>query len=498
MRPFRISVFILAFLLSTFPNASFADDIAPCRVPDTKWSAVSLGFPVKKERLRHIPKPRVLVIPFYPADAPNFSFGQVERDKFFQSGRHIKELSSGMSEIDFIFNPPIKLSITTSEMDRFKINAQQTYLKDFENDQFGFALKLIQENDQAIDYTGIDSVFLYGISTQSNQEIASALQFTSDVNFVGNSNKRKDGNSWFAPIVTNENLISNVVLMYNRTEIQVITHELLHNYGLTDLYGAPNTPAGLSIMASATDETLLTYEKWVLGWHPEKNVTCVSGDASQQINKFEFEIRNKEQIALVRPNQSNSIFVLETGFVKKNALLSFYKLTNDARPPIEYFSFLNGRTGINLVDLSSIGRVVRGDQYSALIHSLTDSLASVYVYPNSAAASPEVQKLIVEAQAEAKSIEAKAAAELKAKQEADAKAAAEFAAKLEAEAKAAAELKAKQEEEAKAAAELKAKQEAEAKAVASKKKTITCVKGKLSKKVTAVKPKCPSGYKLKK
>ena len=29
-------------------------------------------------------------------------------------------------------------------------------------------------------------------------------------------------------------------------------------------------------------------------------------------------------------------------------------------------------------------------------------------------------------------------------------------------------------------------------------KTITCVKGKLSKKVTAVKPKCPSGYKLKK
>lgn len=46
--------------------------------------------------------------------------------------------------------------------------------------------------------------------------------------------------------------------------------------------------------------------------------------------------------------------------------------------------------------------------------------------------------------------------------------------------------------------ELKAKQEADAKAVASKKKTITCVKGKLTKKVTAIKPKCPSGYKVKK
>jgi len=73
-------------------------------------------------------------------------------------------------------------------------------------------------------------------------------------------------------------------------------------------------------------------------------------------------------------------------------------------------------------------------------------------------------------------IEAKAAAELKAKQETEAKAAAE----------------------AKSAAELKAKQEVEAKAGTNKKTTITCVKGKLTKKVTAVKPKCPSGYKVKK
>jgi len=103
--------------------------------------------------------------------------------------------------------------------------------------------------------------------------------------------------------------------------------------------------------------------------------------------------------------------------------------------------------------------------------------------------------------------EAKAAVELTAKQEADVKAAAELTAKQEAEliakqeaeAKAAAELKAKQEAEAKAkaAAELKAKQEAEAKAAALKKTTITCLKGKLVKKVTAVKPVCPKGYKKK-
>ena len=85
-----------------------------------------------------------------------------------------------------------------------------------------------------------------------------------------------------------------------------------------------------------------------------------------------------------------------------------------------------------------------------------------------------------------------------AKQAADAKAAAELKAKQEADAKAAAELKAKSDAEAKVAAELKAKQEANAKAAATKKSTITCIKGKLVKKVTAVKPICPKGYKVRK
>jgi secreted trypsin-like serine protease len=111
------------------------------------------------------------------------------------------------------------------------------------------------------------------------------------------------------------------------------------------------------------------------------------------------------------------------------------------------------------------------------------------------------QEADAKAAAEAKAAADKAAAELKAKEEAEVAAA--LKAKEEAEAKAAAELKAKQEAEAKAAidkaaAEMKAKQEAAAKAAATKKTTITCVKGKLTKKVTAVKPKCPSGYKLKK
>lgn len=58
--------------------------------------------------------------------------------------------------------------------------------------------------------------------------------------------------------------------------------------------------------------------------------------------------------------------------------------------------------------------------------------------------------------------------------------------------------KAKAEAEAKAAAELKAQQDAKtnSKIGSTKKKTtISCVKGKIVKKITGVNPKCPSGYK---
>lgn len=94
-----------------------------------------------------------------------------------------------------------------------------------------------------------------------------------------------------------------------------------------------------------------------------------------------------------------------------------------------------------------------------------------------------------------KAVAEKAAAELKAKQEAETNAKIEALQKAEAEERAKAEAEAK----AKATAELKAKQEEAAAltAAAKKKVTITCVKGKLTKKVTAVKPKCPKGYKKK-
>jgi hypothetical protein len=187
--------------------------------------------------------------------------------------------------------------------------------------------------------------------------------------------------------------------------------------------------------------------------------------------------------------------MIQTSKVRGQKRLSFFSLNNEGRPPMEFFMpqklANNGRIGLGVDDYTSIGEQINSPKYTVVVSDITQENIILKVVPNGLTGSTQFTDLIKQA------LDAKAAIEQKAKQEADAKAAAELKAKQEADAKAAAELKAKQEADAKAAAELKAKQEADAKAAATKKSTITCVKGKLTKKVTAVKPKCPTGYKKK-
>jgi hypothetical protein len=131
-----------------------------------------------------------------------------------------------------------------------------------------------------------------------------------------------------------------------------------------------------------------------------------------------------------------------------------------------------------------LGRATLSDTDIALIRQLNGESTCEGSW------SPELMIAVSEsrkAEAEAK---AKAEAEAKAKAEAEAKAKAEAEAKAKAEAEAKAKAEAEAEAKAKAEAEAKAKAEAEAK----KKQTITCVKGKTTKKVTSIKPKCPAGF----
>jgi subtilisin family serine protease len=149
--------------------------------------------------------------------------------------------------------------------------------------------------------------------------------------------------------------------------------------------------------------------------------------------------------------------------------------------------------GLPILDLPTALNAIKTGNYS--ISKITQARIDYAVdmdAANTARVKAEADaKLAKDAQAKAEA-DAKLAKDAQAKAEADAKLAKDAQAKAEADAKLAKDAQAKAEADAKLAKDAQAKAEADAKQI-----TITCVKGKLIKKVTGVKPICPPGYKKK-
>jgi hypothetical protein len=474
-------VYLVAFslILAAFPQAAHADALTNCRIPGGERNIVSLGFPLRAERLANFPKPKILVLQFQLKDEPIRNISQEELSTFSKVAQDVKDFSSNLNSPEFIFSQVIQIPWTSAELDEIKVNVPKTWGTDFSNSTYGFTEKVIKYADSSIDYRGVDAVILYGKSSSRKQEVAEAMMFTSGFIPTNNAN-RADGSNWFAPLKTDEGFISNVSLLYNRSERNVITHELMHLYGLTDLYGGNSGPGVFSLMESNW-LNLLTYEKWILGWHPDNLVKCLSRVSISTLTDFSLEFKRNKEIMVVT-TVSGTNYVVETLAHQGKPTLAFYSVENNRRPPLTLFKDSQSirYADLQLANPEKIGAQLIAPDLTLLITDIDSERVSFSLFGNSMSNSEAVKTLVSLsankramrfseiAEKERLIAEAKAAAELKAKQEADAKAAAELKARQEAEAKAkaAAELKAKQEAEAKAAAELKAKQEAEAKAAA--------------------------------
>lgn len=469
----------LSLLISLWTTpASQAANVEECRISASRNQVISLGFPVRAERLANISRPKILVVPFQLRDNPNFVFTTAMKNDYLAAGENISTFSNGLTQIEFIFAATIPTELTNADMDQLKINQREQFQKDESKSTYGFVRKFIADNDVRLDYTGINGVIITGSSTSAFSDIAEAFMFW-----------KNPDNPWFRPISTAEGTINNVVLLDNHNTQQTITHEILHMYGLQDLYGTDTGPGRLSLMAS-NDLTLLSYEKWVLGWLPNSEVQCLTNLSQTTVTSFNFDNTKINQVAVIRA-PDNETYIVETSRANRRKYIAFYSLNNDSRPPLTFFQERNQAQngGVEIEDYTAIGTQLKAPKFTLLIGNVDSSSISMHLAPTSLTSSNEFKDLASRSN-EIKSkitqeIEAKdkAAAELKAKQEADSRAA---------------ELKAKQEMEAKIAADLKAQQEAAAKLSATKKKTtIICIKGKTIKKVTATSPKCPSGYKKK-
>ena len=277
---------------------------------------------------------------------------------------------------------------------------------------------------------------------------------------------------------------------------RTVAHEVGHLLGLMDLWNREDstawqgqTAAPFSLMNTGAGwgyaGDFFAWEKWVLGWIPDTDVYCFSKDP----NDLSVDLASLDALEGIRliavPITSTKVLVIEYrkkstidfGIIKSGALVYTVDTTKrNFELPIRIVpseEALQQPFVQNLKDYERYKRAPLGNFDSVEIEGLQvantgiDSGKGLLISNKSRSEMKAyLGNLLLQTKAE---IETKAAAELKAKQEA----------------------------EAKAAAELKAKQEAATKAPAAKRTTITCVKGKLTKKVTAVNPKCPTGYKKK-
>lgn len=246
---------------------------------------------------------------------------------------------------------------------------------------------------------------------------------------------------------------------------KVFAHEYGHFLGMYDYYiaGTGNTgksPGPFDIMGNTTGNanSFFGFQRWVQGWLDDSDVICNLNSNSSTIHTLAPLNGDNGKRVYVHPIDGTTALVVE------------YRAESE-------FDFLKGNDGllVYLIDMkvaSLEGPISIKPSEQDLVFNPRDDVEKYSRAPLSSGQSVKVKDLVIiaeEVSKERATFRVLTSIEYQAKQEADAK----------------------------AAAELKAKQEADAKATKFKKITITCVKGKLSKKITAVSPKCPKGYKKK-
>ena len=521
MKTKLVAILIATLILVSFSNALPANgnptgvSFVNCQISSSKAGWNTLGFPIEKRfngilipTLPRVGKIKAFIIfvdfPNYPGteSVENYSrhFTETTTDYF-------KWVSYGAIDFNFKF---------TQEYLRLSKSAE-TYGIGLWNsgDYLSYYKEGLSLATPKYDLAAFDVVYVIASPQTPSAAITPGPAFIEPVYVNGISVPRGSATGGMAP--------------QNQGPFRWLAHETGHLFGFNDLYNIKSGVKGLNdvwdnfghwdIMSMNWETFALEINAWFrlqAGWLSGENAYCNKSEtiSMQEVKLSKLSAMTGTRASIIRTSEESAIVAEYRTITKYDSLnnnsanegVLVYEVSGNI--PTDEAPAKILRKSAMLVDrpLSAaalkVGELIEHKGVVIALIEMNKDNATILIGKNSDLGSIK-----------SRLGELRAVSELKAKQEAEAKAAAELKAKQEAEAKAAAELKAKQEAEAKASADLKAKQEAEVKAAADKlaaeklasaklaslkKTTITCFKGKLTKKVTAVKPTCPAGYKVKK
>jgi hypothetical protein len=347
-RPITFAI-ALAFIFAITPYLAPANaaEIASCRIKASQRENVSLGFPLRDGRLASVKNPKIMVIPFQMKEKPNYVISELDKEDYKYAAKDISDFSGGKASVEFIFAPVLATEYTKDFWSTLKANQHKSPQEKVESlSTWGFVRTLVAASDPKVDFSDIDAVILEGSPVDWGSFIGEAMMFRTD-----------EPNGYARPIRTDEAVINNAILLDKHYSRFTITHEVLHLFGLTDLYGTSTGPGKLSIMAGDSP-AILSYEKWILGWLPDSEVQCFPDLATNTITEIKIAPRKNSQV-IVLPGKADSHVIIETSKIEESKYLALYTLNNEARPPITTFADNQGRSreGLLINGYQAIGSI---------------------------------------------------------------------------------------------------------------------------------------------
>ena len=439
------TIWIVVFLqlLLNVNTASAEIKSSECLLPASSFQNLSLGKPLPLERLGNRSRARIGVLPFYFSDGIVKKLSEWDKKDYENAANDVEKLSNQKVTIEIVFLPTVKAAETAAEFREMYKN-QQTAWKEMnlEKSTWGFVKRTILLADKDVDFSKIDAVILEGGNIDKSVIIGEALTF-----FRGSQgNVVQSSESNFSKSVsTQEGFIDNAILLDSHKGVSIIAHEILHNFGLTDLYGGESGPKLLSIMDTDLS-SMMNYEKAVLGWFPVEDFKCSELlrvlDNSSVENVLTIEDKKKDSIYLLKVSNDKA-YIIEVINRGTRSSLVVYLLEQNKRPPITVFYNQKVKFDglLDLADISSVGSFYTTPDFDLLVTNTTGNSVQLNLIPSSLTKSSLATQLIQ------KSLNNKAIL---------------------------------------------------VSAQPSKKVSISCVKGKTTKKVTAVAPVCPKGFAKKK
>jgi len=443
MKKSTIWVVIFFQLLLNVSTANAEIKSSECLLPASTFQSLSLGTPLATERLGNRSNVRIGVLPFYFSDGIVKKLSEWDKKDYENAANDVEKLSNQKVSIEIVFLPTVKATETAAEFREMYKN-QQTAWKDMnlEKSTWGFVKRTILLADKDADFSKIDSVILEGGNIDKSVIIGEALTF-----FRGSQGNvvQSSASNFFRSVSTQEGFIDNAILLDSHKGVSIIAHEILHNFGLTDLYGGESGPKLLSIMDTDLS-SMLNYEKAVLGWFPIEDFKCSELpnvlDNSKVENVLTVEDRKKDSIYLLKVSNDKA-YIIEVINKGTKSSLVIYLLEQNKRPPITVFYSPKVKFDglLNLADTSAVGSFYTTPDFDLLVSNITGNTVQLNLIPSGLTKSSMATQLIQ------KSLNNKAVA---------------------------------------------------ASTQASKKVSISCIKGNTTKKVIAVAPVCPKGYVKKK